>query len=125
MVKKIAQVHDVKSVQKKLFACQSWCLKQFIVVNARIGNGLQQSEMVQRIKCLAAFKVSKLNWFAQAAHKWQHPCLSRHPGNWKTSFLIAQSPLTSSKKAVKGNALPLNVLRFFVAWVPKAAIMPC
>ena len=59
---------------------------------------------------LAAFKVSNFNWFAQA--QWQHPCLSHHPGNWKTSFLIAQSPLTPSKNAVKGNALPLNVLRF-------------
>ena len=117
MVKNIAhkicwprQVHNVKPVQKKLFACQSWCLKQFIDVKARIGNGLQQSEMVQRIKCLAAFKVSNFKWFAQA--QMAASCLSRHAGNWKTSFLIAQSPLTSSKKAVKGNALPLNVLRF-------------
>ena len=71
-----AQVHNVKPVQKKLFACQSWCLKQFIDVNARMGNGLQQSEMVQRIKCLAAFIVSNFNWFAQAANGSILVCLA-------------------------------------------------
>ena len=55
-------------------------------------------------------------------HEWQHPCLSRHPGNWKTSFLIAQSPLTSSKKSSGRQCLAIECASFFVAWVPKAAL---